>query len=98
MRRLPTLLLLVALSAIAMHSALAAERPDPDRDRLVAALASLDGDPALADLAPVERLKARQSLAQLQQAKARQRDHALAVASRFVDAATAAANAELLER
>jgi outer membrane protein OmpA-like peptidoglycan-associated protein len=99
MRRLAFTLLAALVFALAMTTtAPAAERADPDRDRLAAVLATLDGDPALADLAPLERLKARQALAQLQQAKSRQREQAIAVTSRWVDAAVAAANAELLER
>jgi outer membrane protein OmpA-like peptidoglycan-associated protein len=87
--------LLVALCA---GVAAAAERPDPERDRLVAELAALDAEPALADLAGLERLKARQALARLQVAKSRQREQALFLAQRWIAAAVDAANAELLER
>ena len=96
MKRL-AFLWLTALVLFAAAPAQSAERADPERDRLVASLAALDGDPALAELAPLERLKARQAMTRLQEAKSRQRDAALVVASRWVEAATAAANAELLE-
>jgi outer membrane protein OmpA-like peptidoglycan-associated protein len=78
-------------------AAVAATKPDPDVLRLSADLAALDADPALADLAGLERLKARQALARLQAAKSRDREHALGLANRWVEAATDAANAELLE-
>lgn len=76
----------------------AAPKPDPDFDRLQAQVAALDGDPALADLAGLERLKARQALAALQVARSKDREQALYLAQRRVDAADAAAHAELLQQ
>jgi outer membrane protein OmpA-like peptidoglycan-associated protein len=69
-----------------------------DVDRLNASLQALDNDPALADLAAFERLKARQSLDQLRVAKTKNREQALFIASKRVEAAQAAAQAELLAK
>lgn len=71
-------------------------KPNPDLDRLNSSLAALDNDPALADLAAVERLKARQALAQYVSAKGKLREQALFIASKRVETAQAAAQAELL--
>lgn len=96
MRRcLATLVLLALLLA---GPVAAAAKADPRIDRLGAELAALDADPALGALAGLERLQARQALARLQAARSRDRDHALLLAARRVEAAIAAANAELLEQ
>lgn len=71
-------------------------KPNPDLDRLNSSLAALDNDPALADLAAVERLKARQALAQYVSAKGKLREQAFFIASKRVETAQAAAQAELL--
>lgn len=69
---------------------------DPDADRLTTAIQTLDNDPALTDLAGLERLKAKQSVTALQNARSRDREQALYLASRWVEAAQTAAQAELL--
>lgn len=94
-RRL-SMLALLWLALVFAGPASAASKPDPDLDRLTAALAVLDQDPALADLAGLERLKARQALAALQGARSRDRGHALMLANWWVEAAQDAAQAELL--
>ena len=91
--------LLILVLSLPMAGVLyAAPKPDPDFDRLQARIAALDSDPALADLAGLERLKARQALALLQTAHSRDRDQALYLAQHRVDAADAAAHAELLQQ
>jgi outer membrane protein OmpA-like peptidoglycan-associated protein len=86
------------LLLLAGIAAAATPRTDPDYARLAAQIAALDADPALADLAGLERLKARQVLARLQVAKSRDREHVVMLANRWVEAAVAAANAELLQQ
>jgi outer membrane protein OmpA-like peptidoglycan-associated protein len=61
-------------------------------------LVALDNDPLLADKAGLERFKARQALAGLQAARSRDRAHALVLADAWVEAAQAAAQAELLQQ
>ena len=65
--------------------------------RLLADLETLDTDPALADLAGLERLKARQAVTAAQNAKRKDREHRVTLADRWIAAARAAAEAELLE-
>ena len=77
---------------------LAAGKADPEADRFTAELAALDTDPALSGLAGVARLQARQAVERLRTARSKERPHALLVAARRVEAASAAANAELLEQ
>jgi len=91
-------LLILVLSVLPIAMLCAAPKPDPDLDRLQARIAALDSDPALADLGGLERLKARQALAFLQTARSRDRDQALYLAQHRVDAADAAAHAELLQQ
>jgi outer membrane protein OmpA-like peptidoglycan-associated protein len=98
MTRFHRSLMAFALLLTMAASVHAAPKPDPDVDRLQAQLAALDSDPALADLAGLERLKARQALAALQAAHSRDREQALYLAQHRVDAADAAAHAELLEQ
>lgn len=76
----------------------AADAPDADSQRLIAALVALDNDPALAAKAGLERFKARQALGAWQAAKSRDRPHALLLANAWVEAAQAAAQAELLQQ
>jgi outer membrane protein OmpA-like peptidoglycan-associated protein len=92
------LALVLACLLLAGVAAAANPRQDPDYDRLAAELAALDADPALADLARLERHKARQALVRLQTARSREREHVVLLAGRWVEAAVAAANAELLEQ
>jgi outer membrane protein OmpA-like peptidoglycan-associated protein len=66
--------------------------------RLQAELQALETDPSLADLAGLERLKARQAIAAAQNAKRKDREHRVTLAGRWIAAARAAAEAELLER
>ncbi|MEO8002767.1 MAG: OmpA family protein [Arenimonas sp.] len=75
---------------------IATTKANPDVDRLNAALTVLDNDPGLTELAAVERLKARQAVTQLASAKGKAREQALYVASKRVETAQAAAQAELL--
>jgi outer membrane protein OmpA-like peptidoglycan-associated protein len=65
--------------------------------RLQAELQALESDPSLADLAGLERLKARQAIAAAQNAKRKDREHRVTLAGRWIAAARAAAEAELLE-
>lgn len=65
--------------------------------RLQSDLQALDNDPALADLAGLERLKARQAVIAARDAKRKDREHRVVLAGRWIDAARAAAEAELLE-
>lgn len=89
--------LLLALALVLPASAVLAQRqPDADVVRLQADLQTLDSDPALAELAGLARLKARQAIATLQTARRSDREHALFLANRWVEAAVAAARAELL--
>lgn len=96
MHRHLSVLALLWLALVFASPASAANKPDPDLDRLTAALAALDQDPTLADLAGLERLKARQAVTALQGARSRDRDHALTLANWWVEAAQDAAQAELL--
>lgn len=91
------ILLCLALCFVAPN-ALAQRQPDADVLRLQEQLQVLDSDPALADLAGLARLKARQAVASLQTARRSDRAHALFLANRWVDAAAAAARAEMLQQ
>jgi outer membrane protein OmpA-like peptidoglycan-associated protein len=71
-------------------------KTNPDLDRLGASLTALDTDPGLADLGALERLKARQAVEVLRVAKTKAREQALYLANKRVEAAQAAAQAELL--
>lgn len=64
--------------------------------RLQAELQALETDPSLADLAGLERLKARQAVIAARDAKRKEREHRLTLAGRWIAAARAAAEAELL--
>lgn len=77
-------------------NATAATKVDPDLDRLNGSISALDNDPALAELGAVERLQAKQAVSQLGSARGKQREQALFVASKRVEIAQAAAQAELL--
>lgn len=94
-RLLREYLLPVLLVCLHSGSALAA-KANPELDRLNSSLSALDNDPALSDLGGVERLKARQAVAQFVAAKGKTRDQALFVASKRVETAQLAAQAELL--
>lgn len=92
-RWLPVVLLLgISLAATA------AEKPDPELDRLRAELAELDADPSLGELARVERLRARQAVERVADTKPRQREHPVLVAGRRLEVARVAAQAELLRQ
>lgn len=97
MSRLAACLLGFALLMPA-SAALAQRAPDPDVLRLQEQLQLLDSDPSLAELAGLPRLKARQALATLQVARRSDREQALYLANRWVEAASAAARAELLQQ
>lgn len=99
MTRLPGWLMVAALLLPIAGSVRAAPKPDPDLARLQTQIAALDSDPALADLAGLERLKAKQALTVLQTARStRDHEQALYLAQHRVDAADAAAHAELLQQ
>jgi outer membrane protein OmpA-like peptidoglycan-associated protein len=89
---------LVLATLLLPGAALAAPKVDPEAARFAAELAALDADPALSGLAGVARLQAQQALVRLQQARSHDRPQALLIVSRRVEAAVAAANAELLEQ
>lgn len=90
---------LLGLVLMFQASATLAQRaPDPDVLRLQEQLQVLDSDPSLAELAGLARLKARQAVASLQTARRSDREHALFLANRWVEAAGAAARAELLQQ
>ncbi len=91
------------LAAVACVALLAACATTPQRDlqheRLVAALAALESDPALGTFAGTERLQARQALDQLRQSDdRRERDVQVYLAERRVETARAAAQAELAQQ
>ncbi len=90
--------LLAFLLCISSSTAVAAPKTNPDVDRLNASLSALDADPALGELAAVERLKARQAVSDLLNAKSKAREQALYIASKRVETAHVAAQAELLMR
>jgi hypothetical protein len=95
----PRAFLACALAVLLLAGpARAAGKADPEADRFTAELAALDTDPALSGLAGVARMQARQAIERLRAARSKERPHALLVASRRVEAASAAANAELLEQ
>jgi outer membrane protein OmpA-like peptidoglycan-associated protein len=95
----PRALLACALAVLLLAGpARAAGKVDPEADRFTAELAALDTDPALSGLAGVARMQARLAVERLRAARSKERPHALLVASRRVEAASAAANAELLEQ
>jgi outer membrane protein OmpA-like peptidoglycan-associated protein len=96
LRRVLACLLLCA--SLLAGVAAAAPKADPQFDRISAELAALDADPALSGLAGLERLQARQALLRLRDARSRDREHAAWLAVRRVEAAVAAANAQLLEQ
>ncbi len=96
--RLGCLFALAFAAAATAPTPAVAQSGDPQADltRLITELSSLDQDPALGPLAGLERFKARQALVRLQAAKSRDRDHARLLAERWIEAARAAAQAELL--
>lgn len=98
MTRLRGAAALLAMWLLTATLAHAGSKPDPDLQRLQAQISALDSDPALADLAGLERLKARQALTALSLARSREREQALYLAQHRVDAADAAAHAELLQQ
>lgn len=75
----------------------AAQKVDPDVERLRSQLRSLELDPQLATLAPAQRLRAQQAIEALAQAGRRGREDALFAAERRIDIARAAAEAESLQ-
>ena len=89
-------LCMVAGATLCAGHALAAGAPDADVQRLSALLSGLDADSGLAERASLERFKARQAIAALQAARSRDRAHRLLLAEAWVEAAQAAAQAELL--
>lgn len=89
--------LFLVLALLAPPGLSAQSRPDPERDRLLAELTTMDQDPALAELAPLERFRARQAVSTLPGAKARERPQALELAQIWVETAKAAAQAQHLE-
>jgi outer membrane protein OmpA-like peptidoglycan-associated protein len=89
-------LILVALALLTGPAWSQSSKTNPDIDRLGASLTALDTDPGLADLGALERLKARQALEALRVAKTKAREQALYLANKRVEAAQAAAQAELL--
>lgn len=90
-------LLVLALSWVPL-SGMAAEKTDPELERLQTQLEQLDADRSLAGMAGLERLKAKQALDALRLAKSRERSHALYLAERRVEAAGLMAQVELLQR
>ena len=72
----------------------AAQKVDPEVERLRAQLRTLGEDTALGTLAPAERLRAQQAIETLALAKRRERADALLAAERRLDIARAAAEAE----
>lgn len=95
-RRFWIALCLLIAAALCTGQAVAASAPDPDVQRLSAVLARLDAEPGLAERGTLERFKARQAIAALQAARSRDRAHQLLLADAWVEAAQAAAQAELL--
>jgi outer membrane protein OmpA-like peptidoglycan-associated protein len=96
--RLSTLLGLALVLMLAVAPAAAApSEHEAAVARLHADLRLLDADPSLADLAGLERLKARQAVAAAEDAKRKEREHRVTLAERWIAAARAAAEAELLE-
>jgi outer membrane protein OmpA-like peptidoglycan-associated protein len=77
-----------AQSASELHEMAVAQRQER--------LQQLDTDPSLADLGELERLRARQAVEAAAVAKRRDREHRLAVADLRIEAASLAAQAELL--
>lgn len=74
--------------------AAAADKPDPDHDRLIAELSELDGDPRLGGLAAVERLRARQAMDRIPGSTSDAREHAILIAERRLLLARVAAEVE----
>jgi outer membrane protein OmpA-like peptidoglycan-associated protein len=94
MNRLRRVALLAMLPLLAVGCASTPDR-DLQHERLVAALAALESDPALGDLAPAERMRARVALDQLRgNTERRERETRVHVAERRVEIARAAAQAE----
>jgi outer membrane protein OmpA-like peptidoglycan-associated protein len=91
-------LALAATLVFAATICVAAPKVDPELQRLESALRNLEADPSLGPLAPVERLRAQQALDALRVAGRREREALAYVASRRVDVAIAAAEAELAAR
>lgn len=89
-------LCVVAAFPLSIGHARAANAPDADGQRLSAVLSTLDADPGLSERGSLERFKARQAIAALQVARSRDRAHQLLLADAWVEAAQAAAQAELL--
>ncbi len=85
---------LVAALGLGLCANAAAQKVDPEVERLRAQLRTLDRDAALGALAPAERLRAQQAIESLALAKRRERDDALLAAERRLDIARAAAEAE----
>jgi outer membrane protein OmpA-like peptidoglycan-associated protein len=88
--------LALALALLGAGAAGAQAPPSPDVQRLSAALAELDADPALLGKAALERYQAQQAVATLRSARSRDREHALWLAEAYVAAARDAAQAEAL--
>lgn len=95
----PTLALIAALLLFATArpaDAASAAEHELAVARLQSQLQELDADPSLADLGGLARLKARQAVDAARDAKRRERDHRVFLAGLRLQAARAAAEAELL--
>ena len=88
--------MLVAL-AVAFACAPAANARDADYDRLLDRFNQLATDPALGSHAPAAMDRARMALATLKEARRKEREHWIYVTERRIDAARAAAQADVLE-
>lgn len=97
MRLSVILSLALALMLVAAPAAAEPSEHELAVARLQADLQALDSDPSLADLAGLERLTARQAVIAARDAKRKDREHRVTLAERWIDAARAAAEAELLE-
>jgi outer membrane protein OmpA-like peptidoglycan-associated protein len=92
-------LILTLLCALLLGACASAPQRDLQHERLAAALAALEADPALGDLAAAERLQARQAIEQLRlPGSTRDREGLVYLAERRVEIARAAAQAESATR
>lgn len=85
---------LIGALAFGLCANAAAQKVDPEVERLRAQLRTLDQDTSLGALAPAERLRAQQAVEALALAKRRDREDALHAAERRMDIARTAAEAE----
>lgn len=86
--------MLAVLLCLGVCTNAAAQKVDPEAERLRAQLRTLDQDTTLGVLAPAERLRAQQAIEALALAKRRDRADALLAAERRLDIARAAAETE----